>query len=302
MKSETVKAREGYPQLVVRKIDFELEQDIDPVWNPAKPEWSHMFTGASLTMPYLEPFLIRTMREASKLVTDPALLEEMRDFNAQEAQHYQHHAKYNAMIKGSGYPELQAVEDRMAAEYKGFKKHSLKWRLAYTAGFETMTMGVTEWLVNDRRYLFGDSQSKVASFVLWHMVEETEHKNVAIDAYHHLYPKAYFSRIWGLLRGSAHVALTSRKAYIVMLKKDGRWRQWSSRLAVWKMVAQFLLKASPAMLRALVPGYHPSKVRDPEWVEQWVNAFSVLPEGYVPILDTENPDIPPTFTSAPVSA
>ena len=98
MKSETVKAREGYPQLIVRKIDFELEQEIDPVWNPAKPEWSHMFTGASLTMPYLEPFLIRTMREASKLVTDPVLLEEMRDFNAQEAQHYQHHAKYNAMI------------------------------------------------------------------------------------------------------------------------------------------------------------------------------------------------------------
>jgi len=292
-------SRENYPQLVVRKIDFQLSDNINPVWNPHKPEWSHMASGASLTMPHLEPFLIRTIREASKHVTDVELLQEMRDFNAQEAQHYQHHANFNQMLKDNGYAEVQTVEDRMAAQYRGFKNKSLKWRLAYTAGFETMTVGITEWLINDREFLFGGADEAVASFVLWHMVEETEHKNVAIDAYYHLFPKCYFSRLWGMAVATAHVALTSRRSYKLMLKKDGRWFKLSSRWAVWKMVARFAYKIAPAMLRALRPSYHPMQVADPKWVQQWVEEFTSLPEGYVPLLDTGRSDIPPTFAHAP---
>ena len=297
MKQPNLERRANYPQLIVRKIDFQLADDISPIWNPDKPEWSHMLSGASLTMPYLEPFLIRTIREASKHIDDPVLVKEMREFNAQEGQHYQHHASYNNMVKDSGYEELVQIEERLKEEYKRFNKRSLKWRLAYTAGFETMTMGLTEWLVEDRERLFKNADTNVVSFILWHMVEETEHKNVAIDAYYALYPNAYFSRLWGMLRGSADVAFTARRAYIVMLKKDGRWRRWKSRMAVWKMVARFLFKISPAMLRATIPGYHPSNVQDPEWVQKWVHAFNELPEGFVPLLDTQNPDMPPRFQS-----
>jgi hypothetical protein len=44
-----------------------------------------------------------------------------------------------------------------------------------------------------------------------------------------------------------------------------------------------------------VPGYHPSKVRDPEWVEKWADAYSGLPDNLVPLLDTSDPEIPPQF-------
>lgn len=37
-----------------------------------------------------------------------------------------------------------------------------------------VTMGVTEWLINERETLFGGADPVVASLVLWHMVEETE--------------------------------------------------------------------------------------------------------------------------------
>lgn len=52
------------PDLVVRKMPFEFPEDIDASWNKAKPEWSHMVNGTSLAMPFLEPYLIRTMRKA----------------------------------------------------------------------------------------------------------------------------------------------------------------------------------------------------------------------------------------------
>ncbi len=46
-----------------------------------------------------------------------------------------------------------------------------------------VTMGVTEWLINERETLFGGADPVVASLVLWHMVEETEHKSVAFDVF-----------------------------------------------------------------------------------------------------------------------
>ena len=45
------------PELPARKIPFEFPNDINPHWNEAKPEWSHMVNGASVAMPFLEPIL-----------------------------------------------------------------------------------------------------------------------------------------------------------------------------------------------------------------------------------------------------
>jgi hypothetical protein len=281
------------PAILVRRIPFAFDEGIEPVWHPGRPEWSHMVNGASLAMPYLEPFLIRTVSEALKQVSDPALKADVHAFIGQEGVHFQSHRRYNEILK-QRYPDLADAEAEMEADYRRFQRRSLKWRLAYTAGFETMTMGVTEWLIRSRKQLFAGSESAVASLVLWHMVEETEHKNVAYSLYNHLYGD-YAGRAWGLLCGTIHVALCSRAAYVRMLKRDGLWRNLRSRLRLWTMVARFLLHTSPAMLRSLVPGYHPSAVRDPDWVAQWAHAYAGLPEGRIPLLDTADPEIPARF-------
>lgn len=293
--SETPDQEKVRPQLVVRKIAFNLEDDINPVWNPKRHEWSHMVNGASLTMPYLEPFLIRSMSEGLKLITDKQLRDDVRKFNAQEGQHFAHHRRYNDMLKGKGYPELEEIEKLMAADFSRFQNKSLKWKLAYAAGFETMTVGITEWLVNDRQFLFGNADQNVSSFILWHMVEETEHKNVAIDLYKHLYGKEYFARIKGILIATLHVVKYSRLAYIRMLKNDGLWNKLSSRKALWKMVVRFGFKVSPVMFKSLAPNYHPSKIQDPEWVQKWIDSYADLPPDLVPILNTQDPEIPPLF-------
>lgn len=280
--------------LVVRRIPFRFDEGIDPVWNTARPEWSHMVNGASLTMPYLEPFLIKTVREALAKVDDPKLKADVEGFMGQEGAHYRNHRRYNDILKAR-YPELAEVEAMMERDYAKFQKRSLKWRLAYTAGFETMTIGMTEWLLYQRGDLFAGADTNVSSLVLWHMVEETEHKNVAFDLYKHLYGGDYFAQQWGLIVGSFHVAWMSRKGYKRMLKRDGRWGRLSSRLALYGMVARFFWHASPAMLRALIPGYHPTKVKDPAWVEHWASAYESLGEGEIPLLDTSNPEIPARF-------
>ena len=97
-------------EIEIRKIPFEFDTNIPPIWNPAHPEWSHMVNGASLTMPYLEPFLIKNLREAIELIDDDDLKEDARGFIGQEAQHYTNHRRYNETLKQNGYPELADVE------------------------------------------------------------------------------------------------------------------------------------------------------------------------------------------------
>ena len=184
---------------------------------------------------------------------------------------------------------MQASYDRMR------EKRSLAFRLAYTAGFESMTLGITKWLVDDRVELFRGSDSRVASFVLWHMVEETEHKRVAFDVYQAACP-GYFMRAFGVFAGSLHVIACTRKGYIAMLRQDGLWWNWRSRLRLWKRSLQFLRAATPLLLRSALPGHDPSKEEDPRWVRQWIAAFaahSSAPE--VPLLDTSSLDMPPPF-------
>jgi predicted metal-dependent hydrolase len=283
------------PVILVRQIPFAFDEAIDPVWHPARPEWSHMVNGASLAMPYLEPFLIKTVTEALKAVRDPQLKADVQAFIGQEGVHFRNHRRYNDILKRR-YPELAEVEGEMEADYRRFQRKSLKWRLAYTAGFETMTMGLTEWLIHQRGLLFAGADPSVSSLVLWHMVEETEHKNVAYDLYQHLYGH-YPAKAWGLLVAAGHVAWASRKGYVRMLKRDGRWHSWRSRLALYAMVARFLRHTSPAMLRSLLPGYHPARVIDPDWVSRWTSAYADLPEGRIPLLDTSDPEIPARFAA-----
>ena len=279
----------------IRTIPFQFGDDIPPVWNPALPEWSHMVNGASLAMPYLEPFLIKNLREALPQIGDADLCEDIRAFVGQEAQHYTNHRRYNEMLKRH-YPELAIVEESMTRSYKQLSTRSLVWRLAYTAGFETMTMGLTEWLINERESLFHGADPLVSSLVLWHMVEETEHKSVAFDVFQAV-SGSYLLRALGLIYGSMHVGILSRRGYVAMLKRDGRWTQLRSRLRLWRMVGRFFTKVAPAMLRALLPNHHPDTTRDPPWVREWCDAYSNLASGQLPVLNTGKP-IAPTFLQA----
>lgn len=287
-------------ELVVRKIPFEFPDDLDPIWNQAQPEWSHIVNGASLTMPYLEPFLIATVREAIGDITEEAVLEEARGFIAQEAQHYRTHRRYNELLKRNGYPSLAAVEADMKRSFDGLRTKSLTFRLAYACGFETMTVGVTDWLVGERTALFGGADSRVASFVLWHFVEESEHKNVAFDVYQSARGQ-YWQRVLGVFTGSMHVFWWSRKGVIAMLKTDGQWRNLRSRWRLWRRTAAFFKAVAPVVARSVLPSHDPRNHADPTWVREWIAGYASATGGVVPMLDTSDPQMPVPFDLARAS-
>lgn len=284
--------------ITVRPGAFAFADDTAAHWIPGEAEFAQMVNGASFVMPHLEPFLVNTLGEAARLVSDPAIKREAREFCLQEAQHYRTHRRFNDLILAQGYDGLKTVEADMARAYARLGKRPLGQRLAYSAGFEAMTIGLTRWLVSQRLQLFAGADRSVTSFILWHMVEETEHKLVAHDVYCAVTP-GYWRRAFGVLHGSIDVIRWSRRCYIALLKQDGKWHSARSRLRVWRWAARFIAGAGPTLLKALLPGHDPRGERNHPWVDQWIAGYARLDPARkdrgMPLIDTASSTMPVPF-------
>ncbi|MBT3833081.1 MAG: metal-dependent hydrolase [Gammaproteobacteria bacterium] len=285
----------------VRHFDFEFPDNLDPVWVPDNPYRAHFFNGVSLTMPYLEPFLCKTMREALQLVDDKQLLEDMRGFIGQEAQHYRCHRRLNERLTKNGHPQFAEIEKRIADAYDRLAERSMRTRLAYSAGFECMTNGFTNWLIGDRKALFQNAQVDVTSFWLAHMAEECEHKTVAFDVYEKLYG-AYWPRAFGVIHGSAHVL---GLGCVGMMSALGRDSSDSLFRRTWGVLCQssaIIVKVGPFMARALGPNYNPRQESEPEWLNQWLSFNAELDnQGPMPVIDTGSEEMGLPLRSQPAA-
>jgi predicted metal-dependent hydrolase len=282
-------------KIIVRDFAFEFPKDLDPVWCPQNPVRSHLFNGLSLVKPYLEPYMVRSTQAALPYIDAPELIEDMRGFNGQEARHYQCHRQLNELLKSNGYPELANVEKRLAKSYKRLLTKSLRTQLAYNAGFECMTNGFTNWMINKRTKLFLGASPQVTSFLLMHAVEETEHKTVAYDVYM-AYSGQYLPRAIGVFHGSLHVLGYMLIGMVTALRKDKIFRRPRGVVTFIREVASLIGNVGPYLLRALLPWHNPRCDDDPKWMTDWIRGHAALAEGEkLPLVDTDNPAMPVPF-------
>jgi hypothetical protein len=213
--------------ITVRKVKFEFPEELDNVLPGVDPVRETYLVAFSLTMPYLEPYLIRTFRSVADDITDPGLAADVKEFIGQEAQHFQNHRRINEIIKAQLGPtvaaELQAIEDRLDADYRRFNtSKSRRFNLAYVEGFEAMTgaMALTSIALAEA------GQSTISSgpwgeLWAWHLAEEMEHRTVAFDLYEHL-EGSYPYRVIGSLRAQAHFQRAIDRLQRVLLASQGQ--------------------------------------------------------------------------------
>lgn len=206
--------------ITIRQMPFEFPDAIDPMVIPGRPEESYGFVGLSLLLPYLEPYLIRTMKEARKHVDDPDLRADLDAFNAQEGQHYRQHMKFNDAIRSFGFPGLAELESELAADYKRFSDaHSLRFNLAYAEGFEALTTASAHALFEDG--LHPEMNPHVRALFEWHLIEELEHRTVAFDVYEHVAGGWLYRTAVGLW-AQWHMTRWIGRAIACMLRADTR--------------------------------------------------------------------------------
>lgn len=208
----------SHQPIVVRQMDFDFPDDIDPVVVAGNPEESYLMIGLSLLLPYLEPYLIRTMKEAKKQVTDPKLIDDLERFSAQEGQHYRQHMRFNDSIRLQGFEKLAAFEKKLSDDYKGFSKNrSLRFNLAYAEGFEALTTASARF--SFERGTNGETLPAVSELFQWHLLEELEHRTVAFDIYDHVCG-GYFYRVTAGLYAQWHMSSFISRVTKYMIEAD----------------------------------------------------------------------------------
>jgi len=264
----------------IRRMDFDFPDDMDLVFIEDDPELSFLFVGAWMMLPYLEPFLIRTVQSAIGSINDPVLKEEAMRFCAQEGQHFRQHQKMNEVVKRvhpSG-PKLAELEREVEAMFQSWTDtKSPKFCLAYGEGFESMTCASARAQIEVG--MFDYMKEPIRGLMYWHIMEEVEHRTVAHDIYYACGGN-YFHRMKLALFFQSHYFGLCRRFQNAMIEADP---ETMARYQTPEMVAKrkkrrgtFNRSAFPKLMATYLPWYDPAKVPLPEGFDMARETYSDL--------------------------
>jgi predicted metal-dependent hydrolase len=130
-----------------------------------------------------EDFFVRSVRHYNDQITDPDLQEAVKGFTGQETMHGREHRALNERLQELGYP-TRRVDRLVKFDLRRVEKRAPhKVQLAITAALEHYTATLAERLLSDERAREKLGDGEVRNVLLWHAVEESEHKAVAFDVY-----------------------------------------------------------------------------------------------------------------------
>jgi predicted metal-dependent hydrolase len=144
---------------------------------------SHVVTVLSSLFPEGEDFFVRTVRNYRNEIADPELKSQVAGFIGQEAMHGREHRSFNKRLQALGYPT--GVIDRGTGIGLRFGERVLPQsvQLAITAALEHYTATLAEVLLSDPEARAMIDDDEVRAMLLWHALEESEHKAVAFDVF-----------------------------------------------------------------------------------------------------------------------
>ncbi len=270
-------------QVRVLQADF---SDLSPHWAENK-EFATLYNAASVCPAYLEPYLVKVMTAAKKVL--PAKFvkehEDVRVFTLQEMQHCKQHISFNKMLR-KYYPEIEPFEKSYEADYDRFlKTKSLQFNVAYSEGFEAMSAIPTTCFFEDFDEYWAKSDPRAEALWKWHLAEEHEHREVMHDLYRALYGRglfAYLYRLYGFFYATVHITKNIKRIGELMLAKD-RENMTPEELAASKerekKINQVAWKHAKRHTKKIIsPFYDPSKRETPRGVaEILANAEAPVP-------------------------
>lgn len=264
--------------MTVRRIDFAFTPDMERVFVKNDPKMSFMFLGAWVMLPYLEPYLIRTMRQALPQIRDAGLKEELKRFCAQEGEHFKQHAKANEIIRSlhPAYEALKPLEKELDEELKRFSKEKpLKFNLAYAEGFESMTSAASRAQLEVG--LYDRTDSPLADLAKWHVMEELEHRCVAYDVFEHVVGSYFYRMTTGVWAQGHYLKWVKRFEQVLSSAVPELFEQYQTPEIVAERKAfnrHYLRRALPRIFGTYMPWYNPAKVDLPPQFEAARNHYS----------------------------
>ncbi len=268
--------------LTVRRVQFAYPDDLDPVWVPSRPEFSHAANCISLIMPFAEPYFVRSVRAA--LAELPADAQAgVADYLGQEMAHQGQHKRFNRFVTAR-YPGVTRVEGWMRRFYGWLgRSRSMKFNLAFAAGSETIAYALARWTEKHLGTLFSGADPVAATLYLWHLAEEVEHKSSAYDVFEAV-DGSRLRYAWASTVSLVALAFFVWTGSLAMLKADRRLFSPVAQFRLTRWAVSLGMEILPTLFVSALPRHHPSKFADPVFLPRWLSQFD--PEtGTMPLWD-----------------
>lgn len=258
-----------------RRMAFDMSQLKTKYFFRDNPILSTLMYAMSASFPDGERFFIDSVRHYQKDIKDPVLLAQVRGFIGQEAHHSRIHEEFNTQAETLGMA-MKKIESRFKKGTDTARSLSPGRQLAITSALEHITATLAQWtLENPKAGLEGGKHSPLRELLIWHAMEEIEHKAVAFDVYRTAVDnekqriavaKIIFRTFWINMAIAQLVLLWNdrtiptlqhiREAWDFMWGKNG-FRAWSA----------------PEFKRYLKPGFHPNDIDQNHLIAQWHEHF-----------------------------
>lgn len=259
------------------KLDFGLDGKLPRYWLEGDAFKSRFFDAMSTFFPEGERFFISCVRDFRDQITDPQLLQEVKDFTRQEGQHGIVHRQFNNRLKEQGIDVDRIERITVWALFKGLRQHtSPKFTLALTAAFEHMTALMAHGF--ERAKVLDQADPRIRAMYIWHSIEEVEHKAVAFDVMQKVAKIGYLRRVLALIVATMVFPLGTLMVVNQMLKVDGHGPL--NRASILTKGLWWLYKPGGLYMPILghfmayfKPGFHPWQSGQMAGYDVWLETF-----------------------------
>ena len=247
----------------VVRFDYETVMRENRYWHGGDPVTTHFFNALQAMFPEGERFFMESARDVRDMLGKdniPAELnEQIKLFIRQEAMHGREHDAWTTALISLGYIGMEGFDLKLKRDNKWSKKH-LKplWRLSMTAASEHFTASLAHLFIYKRPDFIEKAASPFRELLVYHAMEEVEHKAVCYDLYNEA-KGGYFLRAFGMIFVTIDLLVRLRNRQEYLLKKDGQWtpeNQKKMRDLLWGKDGIMRVLA-PYLIQYFRPDFHP---------------------------------------------
>ncbi|AUM13537.1 metal-dependent hydrolase [Ketobacter alkanivorans] len=252
-------------KLIARSVRFNYLDAMkkNRYWHDNDPVKTHFFNALQALFPEGERFFMDSARDVRDQVgkdkLPPQLLEQIQLFIRQEAMHGREHDGWSQALIDMGYPAMKMFDEKLKRDNKWSRKNlSALSRLAMTSASEHFTASLAHLFIYHRPDLVEKAGTPFRELLVYHALEEVEHKAVCYDLYQEA-NGGYFMRVSAMVFVTMDLLVRLRNRMRYLLEQDGLWdakHRKATRELLWGRDG-IMRALAPFLLQYFRPNFHP---------------------------------------------
>jgi predicted metal-dependent hydrolase len=252
-------------KIIARSVRFDYLDAMrkNRYWHDNDPVKTHFFNALQAMFPEGERFFMDSARDVRDQVGKdnlaPELLEQIQLFIRQEAMHGREHDGWSQALIELGYPAMQMFDEKLKRDNKWSRKNLRPLtRLAMTAASEHFTASLAHLFIYHRPDLIEKAGTPFRELLIYHAMEEVEHKAVCFDLYQEA-GGGYWKRASAMVFVTLDLLVRLRNRMHYLLEQDGLWdarQRKAVRQLLWGRDG-IMRALAPFLLQYFRPDFHP---------------------------------------------